>query len=101
MFCKYCGKEINDQAVVCVHCGRAVHSEQEINQSAGQSKKGLGVLLGIFFGLIGLIVGICLYNENSIERKTFINGWIIGFVGSIAVSIIIGVFYGCLIALSI
>ncbi len=27
MFCKHCGKEINDNAVVCVHCGCAV-SEQ-------------------------------------------------------------------------
>ncbi|MBR3790704.1 MAG: zinc-ribbon domain-containing protein, partial [Clostridia bacterium] len=26
MFCKKCGKEINDEAVVCVHCGCRVKS---------------------------------------------------------------------------
>lgn len=28
MFCKQCGKEIHDQAVVCVHCGCAVDGAQ-------------------------------------------------------------------------
>jgi sterol desaturase/sphingolipid hydroxylase (fatty acid hydroxylase superfamily) len=26
MFCKYCGKEIDEKAEICVHCGRRVRS---------------------------------------------------------------------------
>ena len=29
MFCSKCGKEINDQAVVCVHCGCATANMQK------------------------------------------------------------------------
>lgn len=29
MYCKNCGKEINDNAAVCLHCGAAVSSDAE------------------------------------------------------------------------
>ena len=31
MFCKKCGKEINDEAVVCVHCGCRVKSAANLD----------------------------------------------------------------------
>lgn len=30
MFCSKCGKEINDEAVVCIHCGCAVKNNSDI-----------------------------------------------------------------------
>ncbi len=79
MFCKNCGKEINDKAAICIHCGCATGNANPVEELSGESKKTLGVLLGIFLGLIGLIIGICLYPTNSYERKTFIQGWGIAF----------------------
>ena len=32
MFCSKCGKEINDEAVVCVHCGCATANYAQNNQ---------------------------------------------------------------------
>ena len=79
MFCKNCGKEINDKAAICIHCGCATGNANPVEELSGESKKTVGVLLGIFLGLIGLIIGICLYPTNSYERKTFIQGWGIAF----------------------
>ena len=97
MYCQKCGKEINDDAVVCINCGCAVKKEDpisEINQKMySEPKTGMGILLGIFLGLIGLIIGICLYPENTVARKTFIKSWGITFGITIGVTIIISVIY--------
>ena len=47
------------------------------NTNGGASKVGIGVLCG-FIGLIGLIIGLLLYKDGSLERKTFLKGWQIG-----------------------
>lgn len=33
MFCKNCGKEIDDKAAVCPHCGVAQNEQQPIDDS--------------------------------------------------------------------
>ena len=49
MFCSKCGKEINDEAVVCVGCGCAAK-----NSSADRDNKGLiTILLCWFLGIVG------------------------------------------------
>ena len=40
-----------------------------------ESKAGIGVVLGLFLGIIGLIIGICIYPEGTVARKTFIKAW--------------------------
>lgn len=79
MFCKYCGKEIHEKATMCLNCGCPTGNNPVEETLTGGSKKGLGILAGIFLGLIGLLVGICLFPANSVERKTFIKGWAIAF----------------------
>lgn len=58
MFCMGCGKEIPDDAVVCVGCGRPV---KPLKGSDG--KWGTGAMIGLVVGsivipLIGIIFGI-------------------------------------------
>ena len=62
MFCPKCGKEIADDAVVCIGCGRTIQlsakSEKESEKPWGTGKM---VLLGIFsflFPVIGIVGGI-------------------------------------------
>lgn len=93
MFCPKCGKEVVDDAVVCVHCGRAIKEEpaaepKVVNKEHNEPKTGIGVLLGIFLGLIGLIIGIVMYPEGTVARKTFIKGWLIAFLVSLGISIV-------------
>lgn len=92
MYCPKCGKEIVDDAVVCVHCGRAVsNNNQTHNPEHDNSKTGLGVVMGLFLGLIGLVIGLCLYPENTIARKTFMKAWLITFLVCVGVSIVFSI----------
>ncbi|MBQ3047136.1 MAG: zinc ribbon domain-containing protein [Clostridia bacterium] len=89
MFCSKCGKEIDDEAVVCIHCGIQVQrmGQKSITynqEDYNQPKIGIGVLLALLLGLIGLLIGILLYPSDTIARKTFIKGWGIAFAISVA-----------------
>jgi len=97
MFCRKCGKEIDDEAVVCIHCGCAVE-EQKKNSDDDRSRTGLGILLGWLLGLIGLIIGLCIFKPDTIARKTFLKAWGITFAICFVLNIIVGVIYGSLLA---
>lgn len=100
MFCKKCGKEVNEDAFVCIHCGclldesyvknkknEIVDDENEVDEN---DKTGIGAVMGIFLSFIGLIIGISLYTAESKKRETFIKGWAVGFVVSFIIGLIIG-----------
>ena len=79
MICKFCEQEINDNAIVCHHCGcptdnkiETVHTHTYIKNP---SRRPMGVLFCFFFGLIGLIIGLIMYEPGSEERYTFKKGW--------------------------
>ena len=100
MFCPKCGKEIADDAEFCVHCGRRVSLTEPSIKALKQkeSKTTMGVLFALFLGLTGLLIGICIYEKDTIARKTFMKGWIITFLiplGAILLLIIIfAIYYG-------
>ena len=52
MFCKNCGKEIDDKASVCIHCGVSTNSKPEVVDNGGF---GWG-LLGCCIPIVGLIL---------------------------------------------
>lgn len=54
-------------------------SKGEIMENS-KNKKTLGIVLSVFFGVLGLIIGLCAYPYNSEERKTFVSGWLTGLV---------------------
>ena len=70
------------------------NGKKDVPVSTGESKKGRGLLLGFFLGIIGLVIGLCLYKEGTEERKTFMNGWVISFIVYICVSVFFGIIYG-------
>ena len=80
MYCPKCGKEIENDAVVCVHCGRSLEVDSRRKNEFNESKSAIGILMGAFLGIIGLIIGICLYPEGTIARKTFLKAWLITFL---------------------
>lgn len=88
MFCQKCGHEVSDEAVVCVNCGCSVGNKQTQSADASSSKAGLGVLFGLLLGFIGLILGIVMFPEGSVARKTFVKAWIITFAVSTAISVL-------------
>ena len=60
MFCKNCGKEINDSAVVCPNCGVATDNMLQATTAVtnGQPKSANGfAIAGLVLGLVGLFGG--------------------------------------------
>jgi len=69
-YCVHCGAEIFDEAVICVHCGRAVPSA-----CVKTENKALGILAIIFgvvqcvVGFILSIIGLSIYKEPENKRN--------------------------------
>lgn len=81
MFCKNCGKEIDDKASVCVHCGVAVENEalktdKKVNAFgiAGFVVSLVSLYLGIYF-CIASVVGLVLSIVGMTQmKKCRVNG---------------------------
>ena len=91
MFCSRCGKEIENEAVICIHCGFPVGnaaSKPDDAPSAGFA------VLGFFIPLVGLILYL-IYNESHrpLRAKSAGKGALIGFIVQVALSIISVVIY--------
>jgi len=54
-FCPKCGKDLNEGAIRCIHCGSYLNETQLINESNSAKDWGLG------FGVIGFFLGIALF----------------------------------------
>ena len=110
MYCKNCGNKVSDDANFCEHCGYRVNvkekddynsdeffqddyrkQEQKYSQkNSGESEIGYGVL-GFFFPLIGLILGLCWKDNYPARSHYLIKGCIIGFVVSVCVGLVSGI----------
>lgn len=53
MFCKNCGKEINDGAVVCPNCGVATENMVKASAPAAPAQKNTMALVGFILALLG------------------------------------------------
>lgn len=93
MYCRYCGAKIADESIFCFRCGRKVQPDADFCPpktqaesssapvsptmtsqnpigSAKTNKKKKGLIIGICFALVALIiVGIVLKTENSYSIK--------------------------------
>lgn len=113
MFCSSCGKEINDQAVVCPYCGAQTANAQQIpqqpnynvqqNYGAPQQNPYMNqypqqnqvdetnvgiVVLSVLFPIVGTILGaVNMSNGNKKSGKAYLMAGII----STAVCVVIGI----------
>ncbi len=53
MFCSNCGKEIDDKAVVCVHCGVQTNNKIKSESSGAGKSWVVTLLLCLFLGSVG------------------------------------------------
>ena len=98
MFCPKCGKEINDEAVICIGCGCSVNSAKSANNTESSEttkptpeSNGMAncaLLCAFLIPILGLIlgiVGVCKYKTQSNKGKCLaaigvsIIVWIISF----------------------
>jgi len=87
MFCNKCGKEVDDEAVVCIGCGCSLKTET----SSPQSSEGPGCFLSVLsflIPLLGLILYLVWKDSRPVASKAcgkaalwgFIVGIIVGFI---------------------
>lgn len=83
MFCKHCGAEIDDKAVICVHCGVATDNlnanpvNNTTNNNPGAPAKKLNVL-----ALVGLIVSaVGMIGLNYFMLLPAIAGLVLSIIG--------------------
>lgn len=80
MFCKHCGKEINDSAVICPNCGVATDNYTAVVKPADSSQKFNGfALAGMICAIVGLVGGNYIFCIPSIV------GLILSIVGMVKV----------------
>ena len=97
MWCRNCGKEINDEAVICPHCGVQQKQAEKVEEKLPVNGLGIagfvvGLLscwLGIYF-CIASIVGVALSAAGlAVAKKHSVNGLAIaGLVISIITLVI-------------
>lgn len=76
MFCSNCGKEIDDKAIICIHCGCATHNSQIIEEN----KKSMivAILLCLFLGCFGVHRFYLGHNGTGVGMLLcFFFGWLI------------------------
>ena len=97
-FCQKCGKELNDNAVVCVHCGCS---------TADTGKNGTAVLdapsfgygfLGFVIPLVGLVLFLCWKDKTPLRAKSAGIGALISVIIAVVFWIIAGAIFGSLFA---
>ena len=103
MKCKYCGKEVSEDSVYCNHCGGPLQADEKkvepsipSNQNQNtpdpghnEPKTALGVIFGLFIGVIGLVIGLLMYPDGTVARRTFVKAWVITFVAELAVGFLL------------
>ena len=66
MYCNNCGKEIDDNAVVCPHCGSATEKLSAATTPTAKNSLALvGLILSFFITLAGLIVSIVALKRSK------------------------------------
>ncbi len=99
MFCKSCGKEIHDEAVMCVHCGKMTGRPLT---TGGENEPDDSPATGGMCFLCFLIplVGFILYGTNAKSRpraaKSYLKWAIISMVAS---AIVLGIYYGIVLSM--
>lgn len=69
-YCQHCGQEINDEAVVCIHCGcSTTSSNEDKKREIDKNSPGLNIL-----SFLIPIVGLILYCINAQEKPLCAKG---------------------------
>ena len=97
MFCSKCGKEVHDEAVVCVHCGCAIENKKTSVVNSDDAPNTGFAVLGFFIPLIGLILYFMNKDTAPLKAKSARKGALIGFCVALVCSIIYTGLVGALI----
>lgn len=93
MFCKNCGQEIDDKAVICPHCGVSQKDDSSVSDSGSI---GWG-FLGCCIPIVGLILFLVWKDNKPKNAKAAGIGALVSIVVGIGALVSIVVSIGCYI----
>lgn len=90
MYCSHCGSEINDDAVICIHCGVATPNHQQRVKCESNPLALIGFILSFFFQIAGLVCSIIAYQRCKQNPK--LEGRGMSLAGLIISAVTIGLY---------
>lgn len=88
MYCKNCGRSVDDTSSYCNNCGARIDNKPNADVSEDNSNLGFAIL-GFFIPIVGLILFL-IYEEKKPKRaKSAVKGALIGFITKIVLAIIL------------
>lgn len=88
MYCKNCGRTVDDTSSYCNNCGARIVNKPNADVSEDNSNLGFAIL-GFFIPIVGLILFL-IYEEKKPKRaKSAVKGALIGFITEIVLAIIL------------
>ena len=97
-FCPNCGKQIDDDAVMCLNCCYVIPSgntsmQNDTQKPTEEVKASTGlVILSVFIPLVGIILGIIKWKETPKAAKTYLTAGLIAWAVSFLLTTIINLF---------
>ncbi len=89
MYCRNCGQEVNDEAVVCPHCGCETGKKKLTDESS------FGwAFLGFLFPVIGLILYLVWKSDYPLKAASVGKGALVGVLLQVVAVILCYVFVG-------
>ncbi len=85
MYCKRCGAQINDEAVICPKCGCSTGNTKV---SPDDAPSGGFAFLGFLIPILGLILYLVWKPEYPMRAHSVGKGALIGFITTLALSIL-------------
>lgn len=92
MYCKNCGRIVDDTSSYCINCGARIDNKSNANVYEDSSSFGFAIL-GFFIPIVGLILFLIYEGKKPIRAKSAGKGALIGFITKIVLSIILVILY--------
>ena len=92
MYCKNCGRTVDDTSSYCNNCGARIDNKPNADVSEDNSNLGFAIL-GFFIPIVGLIIFLIYEGKKSKRAKSAVKGALIGFITKIVLTIILVILY--------
>ena len=92
MYCKNCGRIVDDTSSYCNNCGARIDNKSNAIISEDSSSFGFAIL-GFFIPIVGLILFLIYEGKKPKRAKSVGKGALIGFITKIVISIILVILY--------
>lgn len=86
MYCKNCGKTVDDNSLYCSNCGTCLNGTSTANVSEDRPSFGFA-LAGFFIPVVGLILFLIYDRKEPKRAKSAGKGALIGFITQIVLYI--------------